>query len=50
MSDKLQERFLAELGQDSGFIGLFELLDDVAFFVKNRQFQLIYANCIQTLG
>ena len=44
MSDKLQEKFLAELGSDSGFIGLFELLDDVAFFVKNSEFQLIYAN------
>jgi AraC-like DNA-binding protein len=41
---RLQKEFLSELGEDSGFIVLFELLDDVAFFVKNRRFQLIFAN------
>ncbi|MDH3582926.1 MAG: AraC family transcriptional regulator [Phycisphaerae bacterium] len=40
----LQREFLAELGPDSGFLDLFELLDDVAFFVKNRRFQLVFAN------
>jgi len=39
-----QEAFLAELGTDHGFLTLFGWLDEVAFFVKDRNFRLIYAN------
>jgi PAS domain S-box-containing protein len=40
----LRKQFLAEIGQDAGFPHLFEHLDQIAFFLKNRRFQIIYAN------
>ncbi|MDF1753681.1 MAG: AraC family transcriptional regulator [Verrucomicrobiales bacterium] len=43
-AEQIQNRFLEELGGDCGFLTLFSLLNDVAFFVKNRDFQLVYAN------
>lgn len=40
----LKEQFLAEIGLDAGFPHLFDRLDQIAFFLKNRQFQIICAN------
>lgn len=40
----LQHHFFEEIGHDAGFSRLFENLDDVAFFLKNRRFQIIFAN------
>jgi PAS domain S-box-containing protein len=40
----LRKQFLAEIGHDAGFPHLFEHLDQIAFFLKNRNFQIIYAN------
>jgi PAS domain S-box-containing protein len=40
----LRKQFLAEIGHDAGFPHLFVHLDQIAFFLKNRRFQIIYAN------
>jgi PAS domain S-box-containing protein len=40
----LHKQFLEEIGHDAGFQNLFAHLDQIAFFLKNRQFQIICAN------
>lgn len=41
---RIRSDFLSAIGHDAGFPGLFEHLDRVAFFLKNAQFQIVYAN------
>ncbi len=41
---ELQADFLNEIGHDAGFLGLFNHLDQVAFFLKNSRFQIVFAN------
>lgn len=40
----IRAAFVAEIGHDAGFPRLFEHLDQVAFFLKNRKFQIVFAN------
>ena len=40
----LRRKLSAEMGHHGGFPVLFEHLDRVAFFVKNRDFRIVYAN------
>ena len=39
-----RKQFLAEIGHDAGFPHLFDHLDQIAFFLKDRHFQVMYAN------
>lgn len=43
-SFSIRTEFLAEIGHDGGFPHLFDHLDQIAFFLKNRHFQIVYAN------
>ena len=40
----LQTSLIREVGSDAGFPALFDNLDRVAFFLKNRDFQIVFAN------
>jgi AraC-like DNA-binding protein len=42
--NQLQQNFLSELGSNLEFLHLFDLLDKIAFFAKDRRFKLIFAN------
>lgn len=41
---RIRSGFRAAIGNDAGFPGLFDHLDRVAFFLKNRHFQIVHAN------
>jgi PAS domain S-box-containing protein len=40
----IRAALISEIGHDAGFPRLFEHLDHVAFFLKNRNFQIVFAN------
>lgn len=41
---ELRQELLDEIGNHAGLPSLFESVDQVAFFLKNRRFQIVYAN------